>query len=204
MSNKNISVVMPVYNAGKYLIESIQSTLSHSFSDFEFIIVNDGSTDGSTDGSIDTVHLRGDGEAIVHPSVIIRREPFIAIGGHHCECAEDVDHWLRLAEYGVLASIKKIHLYYRQHLDSIGCRNRFKQVSILNKATRNAYARRWLDSSVYKNIVVDKEGDRFDVIMKWGWWLFISKNYKASLKYSVNAVLYNFLNYPHLSFFLCR
>lgn len=42
-----ISVIMPVYNAGSYLREAIDSILSQTFSDFEFIIINDGSTDGS-------------------------------------------------------------------------------------------------------------------------------------------------------------
>jgi len=50
MTIKNIpliSVVMSVYNAEKYLDESIQSILSQTYSNFEFIIINDGSTDKS-------------------------------------------------------------------------------------------------------------------------------------------------------------
>lgn len=43
-----ISVVMPVYNAETFLQEAIDSILSQTFTDFEFVIVDDGSTDGST------------------------------------------------------------------------------------------------------------------------------------------------------------
>lgn len=42
-----ISVIMSVYNGKKYLDESIQSILNQTFTDFEFIIVNDASTDKS-------------------------------------------------------------------------------------------------------------------------------------------------------------
>jgi len=44
-----ISVLMPVFNAEKYLREAIESILNQTFTDFEFIIINDGSTDGSKD-----------------------------------------------------------------------------------------------------------------------------------------------------------
>lgn len=42
-----VSVIMPVYNGEEFLREAIDSILAQSFSDFEFIIVNDGSTDTS-------------------------------------------------------------------------------------------------------------------------------------------------------------
>ena len=45
--NPKISVVMSVYNGEKHLRESIESILNQTFTDFEFIIVNDGSTDNS-------------------------------------------------------------------------------------------------------------------------------------------------------------
>ncbi len=42
-----VSVVMTVFNASLYLDEAIESVLGQTFSDFEFIIINDGSTDKS-------------------------------------------------------------------------------------------------------------------------------------------------------------
>ena len=45
--NKIISVVMPIYNAELYIEECIESVLKQSFKNFEFIIINDGSTDKS-------------------------------------------------------------------------------------------------------------------------------------------------------------
>ncbi|MDQ6531540.1 glycosyltransferase [Flavobacterium sp. LHD-85] len=43
--NPLISVLMPVYNGEKFLREAIDSILNQSYRNFEFIIINDGSTD---------------------------------------------------------------------------------------------------------------------------------------------------------------
>ncbi len=42
-----ISVLMPVYNAEKYLKEAVASILAQTYDDFELLIVDDGSTDSS-------------------------------------------------------------------------------------------------------------------------------------------------------------
>jgi glycosyltransferase involved in cell wall biosynthesis len=42
-----VTVLMPVYNAERYLKEAIDSMLQQTFSDFEFLIIDDGSTDSS-------------------------------------------------------------------------------------------------------------------------------------------------------------
>ncbi len=45
--NYLVSVIMPVFNGESYLCEAIQSVLDQTYTNFEFIIINDGSTDSS-------------------------------------------------------------------------------------------------------------------------------------------------------------
>lgn len=47
MPNPTLSIIMPVFNAGPFIKESVQSLLNQSFADFELIIIDDGSTDNS-------------------------------------------------------------------------------------------------------------------------------------------------------------
>jgi len=44
-----VTVLMPVYNGERYLREAIDSILNQTYSNFEFLIINDGSTDLSED-----------------------------------------------------------------------------------------------------------------------------------------------------------
>lgn len=44
---KKISVIIPVYNVEKYLSKCLDSLINQNFSDYEIILVNDGSTDNS-------------------------------------------------------------------------------------------------------------------------------------------------------------
>lgn len=44
-----VSVIMSCYNSEQYLMEAIKSILNQTYSKFEFIIVNDGSTDSTLD-----------------------------------------------------------------------------------------------------------------------------------------------------------
>ena len=59
-----VSVLMPVYNGERYLREAIEGILNQTFTDFEFIIIDDGSTDGTaaildsySDSRIQVIHL---------------------------------------------------------------------------------------------------------------------------------------------------
>lgn len=44
-----ISIILPIYNVAPYLDDAFQSLLNQTYSDFEIIAVNDGSTDNSLD-----------------------------------------------------------------------------------------------------------------------------------------------------------
>ena len=65
-----ISVIVPIYNAEKYLHRCVDSLLAQSFQDFELILVDDGSSDSSpqicdayaaTDTRIKAFHQKNQG-----------------------------------------------------------------------------------------------------------------------------------------------
>ena len=48
-ANPSLTALMTVYNGGRYLRQAVESVLSQTYSDFEFLIVDDCSSDGSLD-----------------------------------------------------------------------------------------------------------------------------------------------------------
>jgi glycosyltransferase involved in cell wall biosynthesis len=61
-----VTVLMAVYNGGNYLKHSIESILSQTYKDFEFLIVND----CSTDNSMETIESFKDERIIVHSNKV--------------------------------------------------------------------------------------------------------------------------------------
>lgn len=66
MDNIKVSVIMPVYNSGKYLKKAVESILNQSLKELELILVDDGSTDGSSE--------RCDEYAAKDPRVVVIHE----------------------------------------------------------------------------------------------------------------------------------
>ena len=91
-----LSIVVPVYNVEKYLNQCIDSILGQSFTNFELIIVNDGSSDRS--GSICDEYAQTDQRVIVihtenHGVVTARRTGVDCARGEYTAFV-DCDVWI--------------------------------------------------------------------------------------------------------------
>lgn len=88
-----ISVIVPVYNVEKELPRCIESLLTQTYSNFELLLINDGSSDGSPeimekyaekDLRIRTLHKKNGGVSSAH-----------AIGGWNRQKANMCALWMR-------------------------------------------------------------------------------------------------------------
>lgn len=55
MTSPLISVILPVYNCEKYILDSVGSILNQSYKNIQLIVINDGSSDGTLD-KLKTIH----------------------------------------------------------------------------------------------------------------------------------------------------
>ena len=280
-----VSVIMPVYNAERYIDQSVRSILGQSFSDFEFIIINDGSTDSSlarlnrhadqdplirlysrpntvfmkalieavplargkyiarmdaddvslpqrfdrqlrfleehpeysavgskvllidTEGAplkymgelqghheIDAAHMRGEGGAIIHPAAMIRTQAMQAIGSYRLRKDEDLDLFLRLAEYGKVANLPDVLLHYRQHPASVGHQNYAEMVVSVREAVAQARVRRQLPPlQSSERLALDDhpwngQMKAAELHKKWAWWALQGGHPASARKHALVAL----------------
>lgn len=60
-----LSIIIPVYNVAPYITEAIESIVCQDFSDYEILLINDGSTDGS-ERIVDDLAVRYDKIRVFH------------------------------------------------------------------------------------------------------------------------------------------
>ena len=96
-SNPKVSVILPVYNVGKYLRQSLDSLINQTLKDIEIICVNDGSTDDSyeileeykaKDARIKVIHKENKGTGAA-------RNDGLRIAQGECIGFVDPDDWVK-------------------------------------------------------------------------------------------------------------
>lgn len=102
-----ISIVIPVYNVEKFLRKCIDSIIAQTFSDWELILINDGSKDDS--GTIcDEYSAKNDRIKVIHKKnegVSKARNTGIDYAGGEFICFIDSDDWIEptfLSDFNVL------------------------------------------------------------------------------------------------------
>jgi glycosyltransferase involved in cell wall biosynthesis len=139
---------------------------------------------------IDRRLLGGDGGGtIVHPTVMMRREPLAAVGGYRADYqwAEDLDLFLRLAERGRLANLPDMLLDYRQHLSSVGVSRREVQRDAARRCLEDAWARRGLPGSPPPVGLAPPTG-AVEYMRSWAWMALRAGNVRTARKYAVRTV----------------
>lgn len=97
MAAPKISVIIPVYNTAKYMDECMKSVLGQTFSDVEFILVDDGSTDGVSPGKCDEFAAKDKRVTVIHKENGGLISAWIAGTKRSCGdylCYVDSDDWV--------------------------------------------------------------------------------------------------------------
>lgn len=108
-----VSIIMPIYNAEKYLEKSLDSIVNQSYKNIELILVNDGSTDDSKyicrkyqekDSRIKLIDIKNSGPGFARNIGIENaRGDYISF--------VDADDWLELDAIETLLNISILHNY---------------------------------------------------------------------------------------------
>ena len=155
-----LSVVVPVYNVEKYLNQCIDSILGQSFTDFELIIIDDGSTDGS--GSICDQYAQSDKRVTVlhtenHGVVTARRTGVNCAQGEYTAFV-DSDDWLDVDFYRCI-----FENVGRDKADVLLCSNVERAAGCVKTTLLcpGYYNKKDLESTVFPQMMYDVQVERY-------------------------------------------
>ncbi len=132
MNNPLVSIVIPVYNAEKYLERCLNTIINQTFQNIEIILVDDGSTDNS--GSICDDYATKDGRfRVVHKSnegVSSARQTGLDLAGGEYVIHADPDDWV---EPNWIEELVKYALEKRADITMCGYYHEFQSASYREK-----------------------------------------------------------------------
>ncbi|MCB9217969.1 MAG: glycosyltransferase [Ignavibacteriales bacterium] len=136
-----ISVLLPVYNGEKYIRQSIQSILNQTYKDFEFLIIDDGSTDNT-----ENVVKSFDDSRIKY----IKKE--------HTGLADTLNYGLKIAKYDWVARMDADDISHPERLN--------EQVNLISDNYPNLIIATWAYVFKKKSILFSLETPTDDLILK--------------------------------------
>lgn len=145
-----------------------------------------------THEEIDAWHMSNrSGAALANPSVMVRTSAVRDVGGYHddCECAEDYDLFLRLAEVGRLATMPDVLLHYRQHMNSVGYHRDLEQRRSILKAVEKAHERRGLERPASVDAGPPPKRTRSVAYRQWAEWSMRGGHGTRARRYAVKSIL---------------
>ena len=202
MLDKMVSIVVPIYNSEKYLRETIQSVINQSYSDFELLLINDGSTDCTMDILSEIKDKRVKVINKKNTGVSDSRNVAINIAKGEYICFLDADDC-----YSEYYLERMIHIATENDADMVVCNYMpFHNKPVFNMenfepiyvATSEKLIKQGLLTSVWtkliKKSVIEKYSIRFDTNMTFGEDLFFCwKVFLASKKvWFINEKLYGY------------
>lgn len=150
-----LSVIVPVYNTEKYLRECVDSILAQTFTDFELILVDDGSTDGSgaicdeyaeKDSRIQVIHQENGGVTRARKAgAILSKGDYVTY--------VDSDDWIDPDTYSnMMAHIEK----YQADIGIFSMTIEKKQQTVIsNYIEPGFFSKEMLRTSVYPHMLFD-------------------------------------------------
>ena len=163
-----ISIVVPVYNTEQYLPRCLDSIVNQSFSDFEVLLIDDGSTDGS--GAICDAYAEKDGRVRVshqeNGGVSSARNTGLDNAKGEWICFVDSDDFLNggFFEHFMIKSASADLTYYSfKYIDEINCKDcieQFENNRISGKSAIEDYIQPVRYQS-YKSCIVDVPWGKF-------------------------------------------
>lgn len=164
-----LSIIVPIYNAEKYIKECIDSILNQTFSDFELLLIDDGSTDNSRaicdnyktiDNRVKVIHKQNGGiSSARNYGLKIAKGSYIGF--------VDDDDYIEKNYYDVLVkgiTDNNADLSYCGLITNISNSNKSKTEIFVDNWFRNSFIKKspgivWL--SLYKKEIIDMYGITF-------------------------------------------